>query len=154
VFLLAACGGGHHMTPEARELYHRLAERPAFCNGKQDCQVKWARAITWVREHNAIYTYGYTTTYAVRKLNNTTIETEGVGYPLFRIIKYPREDGSYGIDYQCACDGHMTCEEPNALALRASFISAVMGLPAGVKEVKPGEYSVDLNVYKFQSTSQ
>jgi len=148
IFLLAACGQGG--TPEGRELYHRLADRPVVCTAGEDCAKKWARAIQWVRENGTIYHAGYKTTYAIRRLTDTTIETDKKGkYPLFRIIKYPREDGTFGMDYYSGCEGYISCDEPSAKALRASFVSAVMGLPAGVKEVKPGTYQVNTEVFKF-----
>ena len=143
-FSLAACAP--QIPPDQQAFLHELADRPITCAPGADCAKKWARAIEWVKENPATFVFLGEENFAITKLTKTTIQTNQARivaerqqtYPGYRVTKYPREDGTYGMDFHTVCE-QIRCK-PSALELKASFVTFVMGLPEGVTSPESGVF--------------
>lgn len=147
--LVAACAPQHRDSAQHQQLYHLVAERPVTCKEGKDCDTKWARAVEWVREHNVAYAAGgRKIAFSFHKLTRNVIHTGEATLPetQFRIVRYPREDGTFGIDYYSGCDEIEDCYLRSGRLLKMSFVSTLIGLPKGVTFKPPNIYTAEPGV--------
>lgn len=108
------------MTPQQRAAMQASAARPITCFGPEDCQIRWGRALQWVKLHSA---------YRFDQASDSLISTKG---PLpsspdsaFTITKLARGGGRYDIDFSAGCDNFIGCI-PSVIEEKASFADYVM----------------------------
>jgi hypothetical protein len=122
LLMLAACSP---LNTAQKSLLEGQANKIATCRNGPDCTAKWARAQEWIAA-NSVYPVKFTT--------DTLLET---GQPPFYSPKsgftIARQTEGYGfsmIDFASGCGMLSVLCEPDALALKASFVDYVMAGPA------------------------
>lgn len=116
IFLLSACTG---MSSTQRSQWTRDAGQNLTCFKGPDCEVKWERALTWVKNNAE----------APIKIANETIITTDYPYnskdAYFSITKTENYPGSYTINFRANCSSVFGCS-PSILELKASFANYVI----------------------------
>ncbi len=116
VFLLSACAG---MSSTQRSQWTRDAGQDLTCSKGPDCEAKWDRALTWVKNNSD----------ASIKIANETIITTDYPYAsneaAFSITKTEDYPGTYTINFRANCSSFFGCS-PSILELKASFANYVM----------------------------
>ncbi len=115
--VLAACAT---MTPQQQAELKSEAARPITCSTKDDCEVKWARALRWVQDHSR---------WKIRNATESLITTEGPfdsTDAAFSITKLATDGGVYEIEFRAGCGNIFGCV-PSILELSASFNRSVGG---------------------------
>jgi hypothetical protein len=85
------------------------------CQGKEDCELRWTRAVQWINANSRL---------SIRMMNDTVIETHaGFGDASaltgFRVTRVPLGDGKYQLQIDAACANVFICvPPPNDAALR------------------------------------
>lgn len=114
---LFGCEAG---TPEQRAQWAREASRPIVCTQGLDCDIKWGRALEWVKANSAYrittYTQNIIATAAPKRYDES---------PAFTIVRIAKGDGIYRIEFQRSCQGADICYG-SPLAEKASFVSYVL----------------------------
>ncbi len=98
------------------------ANRPVYCDGQEDCEVKWGRALKWVKDHSE---------YKFDQVTENLISTKGPlphsVYPAYMITKVPQGAGRFSFDFNGGCDNWIYGCSPPLMDSKASFIDFVMG---------------------------
>ncbi|HLG85976.1 MAG TPA: PDZ domain-containing protein [Alphaproteobacteria bacterium] len=118
IIFLNACA---HQTPEQEAALRAEAARPVECGGAEDCQVKWSRALQWVKNNSA---------YKFQQATDSLIATMGPlpddPRPAYTITKILQVGGRATFDFDGGCDNIFGCV-PSMLQAKASFVNYVMG---------------------------
>jgi len=103
------------------------ASQSVICEAGKDCDVKWARALKWVKRKSklgiAAQTDSLIKTGDSRDLNSDVA---------FTITKVSTGGTGYRIDYEARCDDDFGCTPP-LLKLHASFVEFVNGNSEKIK---------------------
>lgn len=113
--MLKACAT---MTPLQQAYLSQLANTPIYCQGGEDCEVKWGRAILWITQ-NAYW--------KIRVQTDNLITTEGpldAVYAAYQVQKIPLGSNEYQIVMSLGCGNPFGCV-PSLLELKASFVQFV-----------------------------
>jgi len=89
------------------------------CNGADDCEVKWGRAATWVKN---------TSEYKVRKFSEYMIQTSGPKEDAawaFSVTRIAEGNGQSRLELELLCGNVFGCV-PSASRLQDGFYHAVM----------------------------
>jgi hypothetical protein len=121
LFLLAGCAT---LTPEQiaeKQAKEISAAREIICVKGGDCEVKWGRAINWVKRESK---------WKIQIQTDSAIQTLGLDSgdshsPGFIVMKVPAGNGRFRItmDSSCGCIGDLL----NDPSLKASFNAFVLG---------------------------
>jgi PDZ domain len=130
VGLAALCGCAPRMTAQQQAAVQAEAARPVGCFGADDCQVKWSRALLWVKNNSA---------YKFQQATDSLISTMGPlpddPRPAYTITKIANGGGRFTFDFDGGCDNMFGCV-PSLLEAKASFVAFVMG-PAQAATAAP-----------------
>ncbi|HUC62648.1 MAG TPA: hypothetical protein VMF53_11910 [Alphaproteobacteria bacterium] len=99
----------------------RQAVRQAECTNELDCEVKWGRALQWVRE-----TSPFRLRYESRNLIQTSGPERGNAAVAFTVTRMPEVNGTTGIEFSAHCGYDVGCAPP-LVSLKANFVRYVMG---------------------------
>lgn len=113
--LVIGCAG---MTPQQQETYSSTANTPLYCQGGEDCEVKWGAALQWILQNSY---------WKVRTQSESLIQTEGpldTVYLAYQVQKIPIGNNRYEITMNLGCGNPFTCV-PNPLQAKADFVSFV-----------------------------
>jgi len=118
LFLLAGCAT---MTPEqiaAKKAMEANAAKEIICLKGDDCDVKWGRAIDWIKKESK---------WKIKTQTDNLIQTLGLDstdnrHPGFVVFKTPVGSERFRITMDTVCD----CFE-NPLLFKASFNTFVLG---------------------------
>lgn len=117
---VVAVSGCVTMTPTQQAQVTADSQRRVTCEGKDDCELKWATALRWVQDNSY---------WKLRAVTDSVITTEG---PLdspsaaFSITKFPLGRGAYEIQFRAGCGNMFGCV-PAIEQLAASFKNEVSG---------------------------
>jgi hypothetical protein len=116
IFLLSACAT---TSSTQRAQWKRDAAQPLTCSKGPDCEVKWDRALIWVRDINKskIETANETIITTVFPLTSTSA--------VFSITKTQDDPGTFTINFRAACSAILGCV-PTIEELKAGFANYVM----------------------------
>ncbi len=118
---LALAAGCVSMTPEQQAQIDRNAAMPVTCQGSDDCEVKWGRALQWVLQ-NCEYRIQVQTDALIQ----TAGPTDSSPSAAFVISKVPLGGGKYEFVMRAGCDNFIGCV-PTIRISRAAFAVTVMG---------------------------
>src|SRR6266705_515726 len=108
------------MTPQQLSDLQAQANRPVFCIGPDDCQVKWSRALQWVKENSR---------YKLERVRSYLISTRGpfllAPWPAYTITQFDQGGGRLEFDFAVGCYYIFGCT-PSLLEAKASFVNFVM----------------------------
>lgn len=121
VFVVLWLAGCATMSNEQRAELEISASRSITCQGKDDCEVKWSRAVQWVRENSA-YRFDQATEYVISTKGPLPNDVR----PAYTITRVAKGDGSFEFDFGGGCDNMFGCR-PSMLEAKASFSDYVMG---------------------------
>jgi hypothetical protein len=117
----AVLAGCNTMTPAQQSAVEANAARSVTCQQGEDCEVKWGKALAWVRAHGA---------YKISQATDTLITTMGPlpsdPRPSYSIMKTAQGGGVYAIDFDGGCDNIFGCI-PSLIQAKADFVLTVMG---------------------------
>lgn len=109
------------LSPEALAIQQEQAARPVLCQGADDCEVKWGRAVRWVLDNSA---------YRIQVQTADIIQTAG---PLpndprsaYVVSRVALGGGRFQFEIRSGCDNMFGCF-PTDLEARAGFSTAVLG---------------------------
>jgi len=106
------------LTPAQRAAVERDARQLVVCNGKEDCEIKWATALRWVQDNSR---------WKLRAVTDSLVTTEGpfdTPSAAFEVMKFPRGGGSYEFQFRAACGNIFGCI-PEIVVLAADFNNTV-----------------------------
>lgn len=109
-----------HLSEEQKMNLSNLANKPVYCEGGDDCEIKWGRAITWVLQNSY---------WKIKVQSDSLITTEGplnTVYAAYQVQKVPLGNNKYLIDMRLGCGNPFGCV-PSVLELKASFVQFVAG---------------------------
>jgi hypothetical protein len=123
LFFLAGCASGP--TPAQEAAFNRDAARDVVCEGQEDCEVKWGRAIQFTLDNSY---------YRIQQQTDALIQTAGPlpNYPnlVMVISKIPLGGGQYRFDLRGGCDNMFGCV-PTLIQAKAYFVRTVMDGKSG-----------------------
>jgi hypothetical protein len=112
---ILAASGCSTMTPEQEAEMYKMAGQPVYCEGKDDCDLKWGLAIDWIKA-NAYY--------KIDHIGKSMISTRGPEHneanPAYWVIRVPQGNDKYRIDFDGRCDNLFGCI-PSIVESRADF---------------------------------
>lgn len=114
---LSACAT---MSVAERARLTEIAGTSIYCQGKDDCEVKWGRAILWVSNNSH---------WKIRNQTDSLITTEGPFdslYAAYSVNKVPLGNAKYQIIMKLGCGNMFGCV-PKVLVLKADFVKSVLG---------------------------
>ena len=94
------------------------ANTPIYCEGGENCEIKWSRAIMWISQYSH---------WKIRVQTDSLITTEGPFDTVdaaYQVQKVPLGNNKYSIDMSLGCGNPFGCV-PSALELKASFVQFV-----------------------------
>ena len=100
IAMFSGCAG----SPLRKDLRQVAVEHPT-CEGKEDCELKWARAVQWITKNSS---------FRIRLMNDILIETyPSVGsldaFIAYRITRVPLGQEKYRLEIQAACGNLFGC---------------------------------------------
>lgn len=108
VVLTIACS---HATPEQR----MAAAQQVTCSGKDDCELKWARATKWLQDNSH---------WKLRLVSESILTTEGPNGQVltaYEVNKFPLGNGVYEIQFKAGCSSEGLGCHPSTVTATASF---------------------------------
>ncbi len=107
-------------SKEQQAFWQQSAARTPTCEGKDDSNAMWARAVEWVQDNSA---------YRFQIQSENLIQTAGPNkdsvQSAISITKRPLGNGNALLNFQSGCDNMFGCQ-PSAVALKASFNNYVI----------------------------
>lgn len=94
------------------------ANKPIYCEGGENCEIKWSRAIMWISQYSH---------WKIRVQSDSLITTEGpfdTVHAAYQVQKVPLGNNKYSIDMSLGCGNPFGCV-PSTLELKASFVQFV-----------------------------
>lgn len=99
--------------------------REVTCDGAEDCEIKWGRAVQWVLDHTA---------FRIQVPTDTLIQTAGPtpNHPDLAVVvsKVALGGGRYRFELRGGCDNMFGCS-PTLEYAKAYFVRALMDGKAG-----------------------
>ncbi len=97
LLILPGCGG-------RQEIRQTTIQMPT-CEGKEDCELKWARAVQWITKNSS---------FRIRIMNDLLIETfPSAGnynmYAAYRVSKVPLGQQRYRLELESGCGNLFGC---------------------------------------------
>jgi hypothetical protein len=118
VLMIAAVACAPALTPQQKAALETDAARTVTCDGKDDCEIKWAAALRWVSDNSH---------WKLRAVTESLVTTEGpfdTVYAAFQVQKFPLGGGRYEFQFSAGCGNMFGCA-PSVLELTASFKNTV-----------------------------
>ncbi|MBI1179136.1 MAG: hypothetical protein GC201_01165 [Alphaproteobacteria bacterium] len=119
---LSAIGGCAGQAAQERYAAQvEIANRPIICDGQEQCEIMWSRAIQWVKNNCA---------YRFQTVSDDLIQTAGPNpysiEPAFVVNKLALGGGKYQIEFDGGCDNMFGCS-PTILEAKSKFVMYLMG---------------------------
>ncbi len=108
---IVVASGCAHVTPEQQA----AASLQVTCTGKDDCELKWARATKWLQDNSH---------WKLRTVTESVLTTEGPNgevFTAYEVNKFPLGDGGYEIQFKAGCSNKGLGCHPSIVGATASF---------------------------------
>jgi len=122
---LSGCPAHWERIHAENEALKARAAEPVYCQGAEDCEFRWGRALQWITANSS---------WKIRQQTDVLITTEGpmgTARNAYIVQKVPLGSGRYEIEMQTWCDNVVYCL-PGVPEARAAFGEYVRsGAPEG-----------------------
>lgn len=103
------------LSKQQRTQLAAVANKTIYCEGGEDCELKWGRAILWITQNSH---------WKIRIQTDNLTTTEGpfdTVYAAYQVQKIPLGNNKYTINMVAGCGNIFGCV-PSILELKASFV--------------------------------